>query len=308
MRRLIFYAIGFAATLTGLLPAICRRELFRIAARSIGMKYAVFEGKQGKLEAPVYDRVIWPLYLSQGGLDTGTCDFLRRFFKSGSGTLIDVGANLGVVCIPAKQSVPGIDVYAVEPDPDNFECLRMNVFRAGFSDIVLFQRAAYRRECVLNFECSSENSGDHRIRSNQAGSGGELYNESSRPVVQVQASPLDSLIPFSGLKRPVIITCDVQGAETDALAGATQLLNLADVVIIEFWPYGLKRAGANLDELLSMISRFPYGSRFDAMDKTSIHLVPIRELTEQLRQFYYAKETGISHYDLVLSKEPLSLT
>lgn len=303
MREFVLSIIGFAASLFGLLPAIIRREIFRIAARSIGVKYAVFNGNYGKLEGPVYDRVIWPIYVSQGELDTGTCDLLKQFFKSGSGTLIDVGANLGVVCIPVKQAVPGIDVYAVEPDPDNFECLRMNVFRAGVSDIKLFQCAAYRREDVLSFECSSENSGDHRIRSNNAGPGSELCHESARSVIQVQAAPLDTLIPLSGLKKPVIIACDVQGAETDTLAGAVKLLNLVDVMIIEFWPYGMKRAGANLDELLTLISVFPHGARYDSMDKTSVHLIPIGELTGQLRQLY-ASETGIRHYDIVLSKTP----
>lgn len=274
-----------------------------MAARSIGVRYAVFEGNYGKLEAPVYDRVIWPLYLSQGRLDTGTCDLLMQLLGSGSGTLIDIGANLGVVCIPVKQAIPGIDVYAIEPDPDNFECLRMNVFRAGFSDIVLFERAAYRRECVLNFERSRENSGDHRVRSNHPGSSQELCDESLRTIVQVQAAPLDSLIPLSGLKKPVVISCDVQGAETDTLAGATKLLEHTDVLIIEFWPYGLKRAGANLDELFSNFSPFSYGARFDSMDKTSVHLIPIQELIGQLRQIY-AKETSIQHYDLVLSKKP----
>lgn len=274
-----------------------------MAARSIGVKYAVFEGNYGRLEAPVYDRVMWPLYLSQGGLDMGTCELINQLFESGSGTLIDVGANLGVVCIPAKQAVPGIAVYAIEADPDNFECLRMNVFRAGFSDIVLFERAAYRRECVLNFERSKENSGDHRVKSNTTGPGRELCDESSRVIVPVQAAPLDSLIPLSGLKKPVVISCDVQGAETDTLAGATKLLELTDFLIIEFWPYGLKRAGADLDELLSKFSLFSYGARFDSMDKTSVHLIPIQELVEQLKQIY-ARETSIQHYDLVLSKKP----
>ena len=279
-------------------------ELFRIAARSIGVKYAVFDGKQGAFEAPVYDRVIWPLYLVQGSLDPGTCDLIVHLLNSGSGTLIDVGANIGVVCIPVKQAVPGIDCYAVEADPDNYKCLRMNAFRNDVPDIVLFNRAAYRRECMMNIERSSENSGDHRIRTNKSDPSRELCNESSRQVIQVQASPLDSIIPLSGLKSPVIIACDVQGAEADVLAGSTKLLESVDVMIIEFWPYGLRRAGANIDELLSLLSRFPYGTRFDSMDTVSIRMVPTPELVEQLKRIY-KEETGIRHFDLVLSKKPL---
>jgi FkbM family methyltransferase len=294
--------VRLVATLIDMLPAICRRDLFRIAARSIGVKYAAFNGQQGMFEGPIYDRVIWPIYLSQGVLDIGTCNLLKNLFKLGTGTLIDVGANVGVVCIPTKRAVPGVDAYAIEPDPDNCECLRMNAFRAGISDIVLFQRAAYRRECMLDFELSSENSGDHRVRNKKSASEKELCNESSRSLIQVQAAPLDSLIPLSNLKHPVVVTCDVQGSEVDALTGATKLLGLVDVMIIEFWPYGLKRAGADLDKFLSIIACFSYGAKFASMDETSIRLIPIQELVEQLRRIY-AEEGGIFHYDVVLSKK-----
>jgi FkbM family methyltransferase len=302
MRKIILAIIGFFAVLLDLLPSFFKRELFRMAARSIGVKYAVFDGKQGLFEAPVYDRIIWPNYIVQGSVDAATCDLLKRFFKSGSGTLIDVGANVGMICIPTKRHAPGIDIYAVEADAGNFECLRMNAFRAGIPDIVLFERAAFRCESVIEFERSIENSGDHRIRTKKTDQCGELYDESSRTVIQVQASALDSMIPLSGLKSPVILKCDVQGAETDVLAGAAKLLNLVDVVIIEFWPYGLKRCGANFEELVSFFSRFHFGARFDSMDETSIQLVPIHELVGQLREFY-ANDTGIKHYDLVLSKK-----
>jgi hypothetical protein len=110
------------------------------------------------------------------------------------------------------------------------------------------------------------------------------------------------MIPLSGLKGPVILKCDVQGAEADVLAGAARLLKLVDVVIIEFWPYGLKRFGTDFEELLSFFSQFHYGARFDYRDVTSIQLVPIHELVGQLKEFY-ANDTGIKHYDLVLSKK-----
>jgi len=303
MRRVYLKIAGLVAALIDMLPAFCRRELFRIAARSIGVKYAAFDGRQGTFEGPIYDRVIWPLYLSQGVLDIGTCNLLKSFFKTGTGTLIDVGANIGIVCIPIKRELPGVDAYAIEPDPDNCECLRMNAFRAGISDIRLFKRAAHWRECVLDFELSNDNAGDHRVRNKKSASEKELCNESSRPLIQVQAAPLDALIPLSNLKHPVVMTCDVQGAEVDALGGATQLLESVDVMIIEFWPYGLKRAGADLEKFFSIIAGFPCGANFYSMDETTVRLIPIRELVEQLRRIY-TEESGILHYDVVLAKKP----
>lgn len=273
-----------------------------MAARSIGVKSAIFDGKQGRFEAPIYDRIIWPNYIVQGSVDGPTSVLLKRLFQSGSGTFIDVGANVGMICIPAKKFAPDIDVYAIEADSENADCLRMNAFRAEIPDIVIFHRAAFRCETVIEFERSDENSGDHRVRAPHADQCQELNNESSRITSQIQASPLDAMIPLTGLKSPVILKCDVQGSETDVLAGATKLLTLVDVMIIEFEPYALKRCGANLNELLSFFSQFQYGARYDSMDTSATRLVPINELMEPLRK-YYAEDVGISHYDLVLSKK-----
>ena len=65
----------------------------------------------------------------------------------------------------------------------------------------------------------------------------------------------------------------------------------------------INRAGANLDELLSALSCFPYGARFDVMDVASIHLRPTRELIEELRRMH-AEEKGNDYWDLVVSKKP----
>jgi FkbM family methyltransferase len=287
----------------GALPRIWSTELFRITARCIGVKYACFPGRPGIFEAPIYDRVGWIHYV-KGDLNCGTCDLLKQLFVCGSGTLIDVGANIGLICIPVKRDVPGINVFAVEPDADNCVCLRNNAFRAGISDIVLFDRAAYRQDTLKEFERANDNSGDHRIRGQGSSTVADLYHESSRSVTQIRASTLDSMIPRSMLKGPVVLKCDVQGAETDVLAGATELIDSVDVMVIEFWPYGLKRMGSNIEELLSYVGRFSYGARFDVMDKGSIQMLPIHELSEQLRRIY-ASETGVAHSDVILSKQKI---
>jgi FkbM family methyltransferase len=279
-------------------PMLWRMELFRLAAQSIGVKYAGFPGNRSIFEAPIFDRVGW-IHHIQRDFDDGT-----ELFRSGSGTLVDVGANIGLVCIPTKQALPGVDVYAVEPDADNCECLRMNAFRAGVSGMTILNRAAYRREGVLDFERSADNAGDHRVRAGRPGSDRERYHESARIVLKVQASTLDSMVPVSGLKQPVVLKCDVQGAEVDVLVGAAQLLAQTQVLISEFWPYGLKRAGASVDELAAAISGFPYGARFDVEGKASPRLVPVKELIEQMKRFY-AEETGIAHWDVLLAKKPL---
>src|ERR1051325_8006962 len=175
--------IALSEKLIGALPTMWRTELFRIAAQSIGVKYAGFPGKPGILEAPIYDRVGWIHYI-QGDLNLGTCDLLKQLFRSGSGTLIDVGANIGLICVPVKRDVPGVSVFAVEPDADNCECLRINAARAGITDLTVFNRAAFRAERMIEFERANDNSGDHRIKGVPTQPVADLCQESARGVGQ----------------------------------------------------------------------------------------------------------------------------
>ena len=42
--------------------------------------------------------------------------------------------------------------------------------------------------------------------------------------------------------------------------GATQFLQIVDLLVAEFWPYGLARAGMGITEFLDIIRGFQYGA------------------------------------------------
>ncbi|HEY0028226.1 MAG TPA: FkbM family methyltransferase [Allosphingosinicella sp.] len=170
--------------------------------------------------------------------------------------LIDVGANIGSICIAAVARGFVGRAIAVEPDPNNSRLLRANVALNGLErQIRTVEMAAGPVDgAVLELEISSTNLGDHRIR--VTSEDGRL-GEANRNVVQVPSSTLDSICADEQ-SGELLIWMDTQGFEGFVLRGSTGLLARKIPLVLEFWPYGMKRAGSfsALTESLAGYSQF----------------------------------------------------
>ena len=90
----------------------------------------------------------------------------------------------------------------------------------------------------------STNSGYHRVR--VAGPlASEQYHEHTRPLIPVPLRRLDDLLYEHGIARSEVglLWMDVQGHEQHVLEGAPKLLSGGVPLVVELWPYGLRRAG-----------------------------------------------------------------
>ena len=156
-------------------------------------------------------------------------------------TLIDIGANIGTICIPAITRGIFKNAIAIEPEPFNFKILNSNVILNNLSEKIELHNVALgdsQDEFVI-FELSDINYGDHRVQGKNAV---ELMNESSRKTLKVKSTTLNHLV--KGINTAdIVIWMDVQGFEGYVLAGASDVLSKQVPICIEFWPYGLKRSG-----------------------------------------------------------------
>lgn len=168
--------------------------------------------------------------------------------------LIDVGANIGTICIPALMRGYAQAAIAIEPEPLNFRTLRANIILNDLDgDIVAINTAVGERlDESLQFEISPDNKGDHRIRTTSDTGG---FGEQNWETRTVQSTTIDSIAHAQGVfenKEGALLWIDVQGWESKALRGASELLRAGIPTVIEFWPYALERNGVT-DELIETI-------------------------------------------------------
>jgi len=239
-----------------------RVALFRWLASELGVRTLSCDGEYGIFEGGIDDEVVHGHYLRHGSWSPGHQELLfERLFPKGQGSLLDVGANIGLVSIPLAER-RGVRCLAFEPEPRNFRLLQRNIDTHGLGTRVeAFNLALYSEQATLSFELSPTNSGDHRVRSSAPADGAsEADAESSRELIRVPAVRLDELVRVDELERPIVMKVDTQGCEARVLKGAEGLLESVDYLICEYWPYGLLRIGDTPEALHEMLRRFSHGA------------------------------------------------
>ncbi|MYJ73450.1 MAG: FkbM family methyltransferase, partial [Rhodospirillaceae bacterium] len=250
-------AIEAAAAAVRRLPVKSRNRLLFDLLAEAGATGIVIPGANGEIEGAIADRTVILKYLKNKSWSVEAVRLMQAVYAAqGPGSWIDLGANIGAMTIPA--ALAGAKCHAVEPEPSNLALLRRNIARNGVADrVTVHEAAAWHEAAELAFEIAPANLGDHRVRTAAPGSN-DAYGEAARTTVTVPARPVDALIDAGSLAGPVLVKVDVQGAEGHALAGGAALFGRADLALMEYWPYGLRRLGTEPAALFAAVAgHFP---------------------------------------------------
>ncbi|MBC8042937.1 MAG: FkbM family methyltransferase [Rhizobacter sp.] len=253
------------------------------------------ETRQGKFTVYTKDDAIGRLlYLNrefERELMARAMNYLRTAAAAppkGQGTLLDIGANMGITSVSMIHAGEVGHVIAIEPEPDNFKLLEQNVKQNGFENrITCLPYAAADESGELLFELSEWNFGDHRVR--QATGVAALQNENARDVIRVKAERLDTLLselPKAQTDAISAIWIDVQGYEGHVFKGAERLLAKGIPVVSELWPYGIARAGMSQAEFCRIAAT--YWKTYSVLRRGRFMRYPIEML------HYYFEEIGSS--------------
>ena len=102
-------------------------------------------------------------------------------------------------------------------------------------------------------EIATDNYGDHRIKNKI---NFNIHGEEDRKIVNVKTKKFDTLFkninPSSDL-----VWMDTQGYEPIVLSGAKNLINSKTPLVLEFWPYALKRSGL-WEKMFEHLKSFDY--------------------------------------------------
>jgi FkbM family methyltransferase len=187
-------------------------------------------------------------------------------------TLIDVGANIGSICIPAIARNIAQTAIAIEPEPNNFSLLTANSEINNVTSRITCHQIAVGAEDdqSVRLELSTDNFGDHRVTPTRG-------DHRERPATEVASMRLDSIIPVLNPLTDLIFM-DVQGFEKFVLDGATASIDARVPIVMEYFPEGIQEH-CSLDDLLQVIS--PYSGYFDLNMP-----VPVFTPLEGLREFW----------------------
>lgn len=167
------------------------------------------------------------------------------------GCVVDIGANIGYyTLLCARRAGPAGQIYAFEPEPENFSLLQQNVRRNSYSNVQMENTAVSDATGSLTLFISRENHGDHRVYACES---------EARDRVSIRAVRLDD---YFADDPPLIdlVKMDIQGAEGRALDGMKTLLQCRPprAILTEFWPLGMRRAGTNASDMLRSLEASGY--------------------------------------------------
>jgi FkbM family methyltransferase len=156
----------------------------------------------------------WIAGSSTNGCWLGTYErHMQRLFRErirAGATVFDVGANVGFFTLLASKLAGASGrVYAFEPLPRNLQFLDRHLRLNDVANVHVEPAAI------------AAASGEAHFRIAPHASMGGLHESGDLRVV---TASLDDLIASGRVARPDFIKMDIEGAESDALRGATQLL------------------------------------------------------------------------------------
>lgn len=171
---------------------------------------------------------------------------LKRITNPGM-TVLDIGANIGYYAILFSKLVGEKGkTHAFEPDSQNFAYLKFNTRK--YRNIIVNDCAVGEEDKKMLLYHSDEVNVDH-----QTYDSGE-----NRRTTEVKCIAIDSY--FKNKETVDMVKIDIQGYEYYALMGMRKTIERSKNVVIfgEFWPYGLKKSGADPGDFIRFLKEMGF--------------------------------------------------
>lgn len=174
---------------------------------------------------PSIDRGVERSLFETGIYERGTLDFIKTHLKIGD-TFVDVGANIGLMSIFAREKVGDKGkVWAFEANSNTFDILEKNLDLNKFSDVLCF-------ECGLGAKRESKILYDNWDINRGAAS--TVVQGHGAKAMEISILTLDEVVNQQGIS-PSMIKIDVEGMEEEVLIGAEKTIaNHQPILIVEF--------------------------------------------------------------------------
>ena len=215
------------------------------------------------------DRGMTPMLLKQKDYEAEEIQLVKRMIKPGM-TVVDIGANIGYFTVIFSKLVgENGRVFAFEPEPENLTYLNENIAANQCKNVEVAPIALADKKGQVDFFVPE------RTRSTSSMVASNLIYEKGAKRISVGTESLDEFLSGKQVSQVDFIKIDVQGAESIVFSGAKQVLSQDHLgLMMEFWPFGMEKAGADVREYLQMFER--YGFSFYEPRNTERLLEPVQ--------------------------------
>lgn len=206
--------------------------------------------------------------------------FLKAHVKEGD-TVFDIGAHIGLFStIAARLTGPAGKVLSFEPSAETFKLLSETIRINKLSkNIIPHQAAVGDRTGKVTFFVSP-------IKGDNSNSLISYKVDRELIPVEVDLLCIDDVVANDKSLRPAFIKIDVEGAELDALRGASHTMQtIRPVIILAIHPEPVKEKGDSIEAICHLIQSHNYTATLggkivgvnDLVHRTGLfdlHLIP----------------------------------
>ena len=150
-------------------------------------------------------------------------DPLLELLPESPRTIVDLGANVGLVGRWMLTRYPKARLVAVEPQPENVEVLRENLARFANATVVPTAIGATEREVTLHAAIAG-----HYARFTMVGEPPKDAVSHQVPVITMQ-----QLFAETGLDQIDVLKVDIEGAERELFSDCSSWIHAVGTILVE---------------------------------------------------------------------------
>jgi len=212
---------------------------------------------------PYHHLVVWGIH--KGEHETNLLImWKKKVAEQTSGVILDLGGYSGVYGLLAAVANPRVEVYIFEPDPVNIAHIKKSIAINNLKNAFAVEAAVSDSDGMVSFKGSD------------GGTSGVISKEAG--TYEVRCMSIDGWCA-KYKKRPVLIKCDIEGAEYRALLGMRRLLKESHElnILFELHYKFLERFGDTEEDIWKLLKEYNYKTIWLDQDEFNEHYWIFRE-------------------------------
>ena len=138
----------------------------------------------------------------------------------------DIGANIGEFSIAIVEKFSNIQIFAFEPDPVAFECLKYNIESLSLTNCVsIYNLALSDKSGFYPFYVSTKNADSSFIKP-----------KSYTKIMKVQSSRADDFMVANKIQFVTMLKMDAEGFEPEIISGFGEQISFVEFFAIDVGP------------------------------------------------------------------------